>query len=70
MVQAPVEDREPLLLARALCAIADPGARRIVIGIAEIGARGAPVLVDETDADHDPVQNGRWLDEYFRDSMS
>jgi hypothetical protein len=69
MVQDQVEDRELLRLVRAFCAITDPEARRIIIEIAEIAARGAPVLIDDTEAE-DPAQNGRWLDHFFRDSMS
>jgi hypothetical protein len=70
MVQDPVEDRELLRVVRAFCAITDPDARRIIIEIAEAAARGAPVLLDETGADHDPAQDSRWLDEFFRNSMS
>jgi hypothetical protein len=70
MAQDPVEDRELLRLVRAFCAITDPDVRRIIIAIAEAAARGAPVRVDETDADQDPARDGRWLDEFFRNSMS
>lgn len=70
MVQDPVEDRELLRVVRAFCAITDPDARRIIIEIAEAAARGAPVLIDDTDLEQEPAQDGRWLDQFFRDPRS